>query len=108
MGVGVGTNTGNEYVFTANWGGASVSSFLINNSTTMIAPATVASGYNAPKGLAVDPQNVFVYAANSADGTIAVSKINGGCGSQICAGTQVSAESPHNSNSGPFGVTLAH
>ena len=108
VGVGVGTNTGNEYVFTANWGGASVSSFLINNSTTIIAPATVASGYNAPKGLVVDPQNVFVYSANSADGTVAVSKINGGCGSQICAGKAVPAESPHNSNSGPFGVTLVH
>jgi 6-phosphogluconolactonase (cycloisomerase 2 family) len=108
VGIGVGTNTGNEYVFTANWGGASVSSFLINNSTTMIGPPTVASGYNAPKGLVVDPQNVFVYTANSADGTVAVSKIKGACLSQICAGTTVSAESPHKAGSGPFGITLVH
>ena len=108
VGVGVGTNAGIEYVFTANWGGASVSSFLVNNATTMIAPPTVASGYNAPKGLVVDPQGAFVYTADSADGTVAVSKIKGGCGSQICAGTTVSAELPHKANSGPFGITLLH
>ena len=73
-----------------------------------IAPPIVASGYNAPKGLVVDPRGGFVYTADSADGTVAVSKIKGGCGSQICAGTTVSAESPHKANSGPFGITLLH
>ena len=107
VGVGVGTNAGNEYVFTANGGGASVSSFLVTNSTTLN-PPTVASGYNAPKGLVVDPQGGFVYTADSADGTIAVSKIKGACLSQICAGATVSAESPHKAKSGPFGITLLH
>ena len=108
VGIGIGTNTGNEYVFTANWGGASVSSFLVTNATTVIAPPTVASGYNAPKGLVVDQQGSFVYTADSADGTVAVSKIKGACLSQICAGTTVSAESPHKAGSGPFGITLLH
>ena len=107
VGVGIGTNTGNEYVFTANFGGASVSSFLVTNTTTVNAPATLASGYNAPKGLVVDPSG-FVYTADSADGTVGVSTIKGGCGSQLCAGTTVPAESPHNAKSGPFGITLLH
>jgi 6-phosphogluconolactonase (cycloisomerase 2 family) len=105
VGVGIGTNAGNEYVFTANFGGASVSSFLVTNTTTVNAPAALASGYNAPKGLVVDPGG-FVYTADSADGTVGVSTIKGACRSQICAGTTVSAESPHNAKSGPFGITL--
>jgi 6-phosphogluconolactonase (cycloisomerase 2 family) len=106
VGIGVGTNAGNEYVFTANFGGASVSSFLVSNSTTLNPPATLASGYHAPKGLVVDRQGAFVYTADSADGTVAVSKIKGACASQMCAGTTVAAESPHNANSGPFGIML--
>ena len=38
----------------------------------------------------------------------AVSKIKGACLRQKCAATTVSAESPHNANSGPFGITLLH
>jgi 6-phosphogluconolactonase (cycloisomerase 2 family) len=107
VGIGIGTNAGNEFVFTANFGGASVSSFLVTNSTTLNPPPALASGYNAPKGLVVDPQNVFVYTADSGDGTVSQSTINGSCGSSICAGPVVSTESPANPSSGPFGITLA-
>jgi DNA-binding beta-propeller fold protein YncE len=107
VGIGIGTNAGVEYVFTANFGGNSVSSFIITNSTTVISPPTVASGYNAPKGLVVDPQNAFVYAADSGDGTVSQSTIKGACGTSICAGPTVSTESPANHSSGPFGITLA-
>jgi 6-phosphogluconolactonase (cycloisomerase 2 family) len=107
VGIGIGTNAGNEFVFTANFGGASVSSFLVTNSTTLTMPPAVAPGYNAPKGLVVDPQNVFVYTADSGDGTVSQSTINGSCGSSICVGPTVSTENPANPNSGPFGITLA-
>lgn len=107
VGIGIGTNAGIEYVFTANFGGTSVSSFIVTNSTTLNPPPTVASGYNAPKGLVVDPQNVFVYTADSGDGTVSQSTISGTCGSSLCAGPLVSTENPANPNSGPFGITLA-
>jgi 6-phosphogluconolactonase (cycloisomerase 2 family) len=104
-------------LFAPDEGNGEVASFTIDgsgaltpvtNSSTLNPPATLASGHHAAKGLVVDPQGVFVYAANSADGTVAVSKIKGGCPSQKCAGTAVSAESPHKANSGPFGITLLH
>lgn len=107
VGIGIGTNAGNEFVFTANSGGASVSSFLVTNSTILTMPPAVAPGYNAPMGLVVDPQNVFVYTADSGDGTVSQSTINGSCGSSICAGPLVSTENPAKPNSGPFGITLA-
>ena len=107
LGIGIGTNAGNEFVFTANFGGASVSSFFVTNSTTLNPPPALASGYNAPKGLVVDPQSVFVYTADSGDGTVSQSTINGSCGSSICVGSTVSTENPANRNSGPFGITLA-
>jgi 6-phosphogluconolactonase len=107
VGIGVGTNAGVEYVFTANFGGTSVSSFIVTNSTTVITPPTVASGYSAPKGLVVDPQNAFVYTADSGNGMVGQSVIKGSCGSSICAGPTVPTEKPAKTNSRPFGITLA-
>lgn len=107
VGIGIGTNNGVEYVFTANSGGNSVSSFIVTNLTTVISPPTVASGYSAPKGLIVDPQNLFVYATDNGNGTVSQSIISGSCGSSICSGPTVATENPANSNSGPFGITLA-
>ena len=106
LGIGIGTNTGVEYVFTANFGAGSVSSFIITSGTTVISPPTVASGYSAPKGLVVDPQNAFVYAADSGNGTVSESIIKGACGFNICAGPTVPTESPAKPGSGPFGITL--
>jgi DNA-binding beta-propeller fold protein YncE len=106
VGIGIGTNASVEYVFTANFGTGSVSSFIITSSTTVVSPPTVASGYNAPKGLVVDPQNLFVYAADSGNGMVSQSIIKGTCGSSICAGPTVPTESPANTSSGPFGITL--
>ncbi|HXD90119.1 MAG TPA: beta-propeller fold lactonase family protein, partial [Candidatus Binataceae bacterium] len=106
LGIGIGTNTGVEYVFTANFGGNSVSSFIITSGTTVISPPTVASGYSAPKGLVVDPQNAFVYAADSGNGMVSESIIKGACGFNICAGPTVPTESPAKPGSGPFGITL--
>lgn len=109
VGIGIGTPSIAEFVFTANFGGASVSSFIVTNLTNLITPPIPASGYNAPKGLVVDPQNMFVYTADSGDGTVGQAIINNGttCTFQICAGPLVSTESPANPKSGPFGVTLA-
>jgi 6-phosphogluconolactonase (cycloisomerase 2 family) len=107
VGVALAVNTSVEFLFTANFGSSTISSFVVTSQTTVNTPPTVALGYNGAKGIVVDPQNVFVYTADSADGTVGMATINGTCGSQICAGTLVSTESPHNANSGPFGITLA-
>ncbi len=108
VGVGIAVNAGIEYLFTANKGGNSVSSFIVNAGTNVFTPPTLAARrYNAPTGLVVDPQNVFVYTADSGDGTVSQSTINGSCGSSICVGPVVSTESPANPSSGPFGITLA-
>ena len=79
VGIGIGSTTIAEYVFTANSGDTSVSSFVVSALTTLIMPPTAASGYNAPKGLAADPQNAFVYTADSGDGTVGQATINGTC-----------------------------
>jgi 6-phosphogluconolactonase (cycloisomerase 2 family) len=102
FGVGIGVNTGNEFVFTGNFGGGSVSSLLITSVTTLNPPPTTASPYSGPAGLVVDPQNKFVYAADNSDGTVSQSTIKGACGSNICVGPTVST-----GGSGPFGITLA-
>ena len=85
-------------------GNGAVSSFAIDGSGALTPIQAATKGRVG----VVDPQGVFVYTTNSADGTVAVSKIKGACPSQMCAGTTVSAESPHNANSGPFGITLLH
>ena len=107
IGVGIAVNAGIEFLFTANQGGNSVSSFQASG-TTVVTPPTLAGPYNGPTGLVVDPQMANVYTANNRDGTVAQSVINGtSCGSQICTGPTVSTESPANPKSGPFGITLA-
>ncbi len=106
VGVGIAVNTGIEFLFTANQGGNSLSSFVATG-TSVNVPPTVATGFNAPTGLVVDPQAKFVYTADNLDGTVSQSTINGSCGSQICAGPLVSTESPAKANSGPYGITLA-
>jgi len=111
FGVGMAVNAGVEYLFTANQGksgglAGSVSSFQASG-TTVVTPPAVASPYNGPTGLVVDPQNVFVYTADNFDGTVSQSTIKGSCGSSICLGPTVSTENPYNSSSGPFGIALA-
>ncbi len=91
-------------LFAPNEGNREVSSFAIDGSGALT-PMQAAT--NSKVGV-VDRRGGFVYTANSADGTVAVSKIKGACVSQKCAATTVSAESPHNANSGPFGITLLH
>src|SRR5215472_4315908 len=118
IGVGIGTNNSVEYLFTANQGllntvPGSVSSFVTSGTSVIVPPQTVplsgGAPYNGPTGLVVDPQNQFVYTANNFDGTISESAIgiNNLCATQICEVGLVSAESPHNANSKPFGITLA-
>jgi len=111
IGVAMAVNAGVEYLFTANQGksgglAGSVSSFQASG-TTVVTPPTVASPYNGPARLVVDPQKVFVYTADNFDGTVSRSTINGSCGSTICLGPTVSTENPHNASSGPFGIALA-
>jgi DNA-binding beta-propeller fold protein YncE len=107
LGIGIGTNTSVEYVFTGNFGSTSISSFIVTTGPTLVSPPTLASGYNAPKGLVVDPQNVFVYTADSGDGTVGMATINGSCGSQLCAGSTFPSENPANASGGPFMLILA-
>jgi DNA-binding beta-propeller fold protein YncE len=110
VGIGLATTSANEYLFTANFGSSTVSSFIVNTGTMLpISPPVAVSGYNAPKGLVVDPQSVFVYTADSGDGTVGQATIKNGtsCTAQICANTTIPTESPANPTSGPFGITLA-
>jgi 6-phosphogluconolactonase len=103
VGVGIGVNAGAEFLFTANQGANSVSSFLVTSVTTVhTPPTTTTSPYLKPTGLVVDPQNMFVYTANFGDGTVGQSTIKGACGFNICVGPTVST-----GGSGPFGITLA-
>jgi DNA-binding beta-propeller fold protein YncE len=89
-------------LFAPDQGNGEVSSFAIDGSGALTPMQAATNG----KVGVVDRQGVFVYTANSADGTVAVSKIKGACPSRMCAGATVSAESPHKANSGPFGITL--
>ncbi len=113
IGIGIGTNTSVEYLFTANQGApglgvaGSVSSFVATG-TTLTSPPTQASPYNGPLGLAVDPLNLFVYAADSGDGTVSQSIIKGTCGSALCAGPKIATENPVNKNSAPYGIVLSN
>ena len=113
IGIGIGTNSLIEYLFTANQGApglgvaGSISSFIASG-TTLTSPPTQASPYNGPIGLAIDPLNLFVYAADSGDGTVSQSIINGSCGSAICAGPTIATENPVNANSAPYGIVLSH
>ena len=68
-------------------GNGEVPSFAIDGSGAL---TPIQAATNGKVGV-VDRQGVFVYTANSADGTVAVSKIKGACVSQKCAGTTVSA-----------------
>ncbi len=106
IGLGMATNGGFQYLYTANQGGNSVSSFLASLTTLTVPPALV-TGYTGATGLVVDPQNLFVYTANNGNGTVGQVVINGTCGASICAGPSIPTESPANAGSGPWGVTLA-
>jgi len=106
IGLGMATNGGFQYLYTANNGGNSVSSFLASAQTLTEPPALV-TGYTGATGLVVDPQNLFVYTANNGNGTVGQVIINGTCGASICAGPSIPTESPANANSGPWGITLA-
>ena len=65
VGVGIGVNAdGIEYLFTANSGTASVSSFTVTSQVIVNSPPTLVTGYTGATGLVVDPQNMFVYTAN--------------------------------------------
>ena len=58
VGVGIAVTAGIEYLFTANQGGNSVSSFIVNGGTNVITPPVLAARHTtAPTGLVVDPQN---------------------------------------------------
>ena len=70
VGVALAVNTSVEFLFTANFGASTISSFVVTSETTVNTPPTLASGYNGAKGIVVDPQNVFVYTADSGDGTV--------------------------------------
>ena len=110
VGVGIGVNAGGiEYLFTANSGAASISSFSVTTGVIANSPPALVTGYTGATGLVVDPQNRFVYTANFGNGTVGQAMINNGttCTLQMCAGVSKPTESPTNVNSGPFGITLA-
>jgi DNA-binding beta-propeller fold protein YncE len=65
---------------------------------------------SAPTGLVVDPQNAFLYTTNQNAGTVSQFSLSPTCSASPgppCFVSNVATENPANSNSGPFGITLA-
>ena len=70
------TNGGIEYLFTADAEMPRCRRSLASQ-TTLTVPPTLVTGYTGATGLAVDPQNKFVYTANNLNGTVGQATIKG-------------------------------
>jgi DNA-binding beta-propeller fold protein YncE len=111
IGIGYATVGGFGYVFTANQGGSTLWSFQLTGPGNPVIPVAFGSGnVSAPTDLVVDPQNAFLYTTNQNAGTVSQFSLNPTCSGAPgppCFVGSVATESPANSNSGPFGITLA-
>ncbi len=105
IGIGMATNSGNNYVFTANVVGDFVQPFSQSSGALTPLGATTVTG--APTGLIADSQGEFVYTGNSGNGTITELEINGSCGQPLCVVDTFNAESPANSKAGTQFLTFA-
>ncbi len=98
IGIGLATNSGTNYLYTANSVGNSVSFFSRFGPSLSLLNAL--GGLNAPTGLGAAPQENFVYTGDSGDGTVAQLQINGSCGSPLCFVKTFATESPPNTRAG--------
>ncbi len=111
FGIGYASVTGSgNFLFTANQGTSTMWAFPIPNPGFPSSPVPFGAGnLNAPTGLVVDPQNAFLYTTNQNAGTVSQFSLSTTClgAGAPCFVGNVATESPLNSNSGPFGITLA-
>ncbi len=111
IGIGYATVGAIGYVFTANQGASTLWSFQLTSPGNPVIPVAFGSGnVSAPTDLVVDPQNAFLYTTNQNAGTVSQFSLNPTCAGAPgppCFVGSVATESPANSNSGPFGITLA-
>jgi 6-phosphogluconolactonase (cycloisomerase 2 family) len=112
FGIAYGTvNTVGNFLFTANQGDASMWSFFVAGPGSVNQPIAfgMTDNLSAPTGVVVDPQNAFLYTTNMNAGTVSQFQLTPACinAGGPCFVQSVATESPHNANSGPFGITLA-
>lgn len=113
IGIGFATVSGvANFVFTANQGDSTLWSFQLQSPGNPAIPVAFGSlNLNAPTGLVVDPQNAFLYTTNQNAGTVSQFSLSSTCFSSPAAAPcfvgSVATESPTNTKSGPFGITLA-
>lgn len=90
-----------RYVYTANFGASTISSFVINQTTGVLTTAAVdLAGGTGPYGIAVDPTGRFVYVTNSSADTVSMYSIN------QATGELTSITSDIASGDAPFGIAV--
>jgi DNA-binding beta-propeller fold protein YncE len=111
IGIGYATLSSGNFIYTANQGNSTMWSFLLTIAGNPAIPVEFGtSNLNAPTGLAVDPQNAFLYTTNQNAGTVSQFSLSPTCSvapGPPCFVGSVATESPAKANSGPFGITLA-
>jgi len=105
--VGIGTATANStaYIFSANVN--SISEFINSNLVLLVLSSQV-SNVAGPNGITVDPQQAFLYTANTGNGTIGLFQIGVNCPTvfePLCPVTSFSTES---SNSEPQFIAMTN
>lgn len=100
-----------NFIFTANQGGSTMWSFQVQNPGFPISPVEfpVSGQLNLPTGVAVDPQNAFLYTTNQNAGTVSQFSLAPACfaspGAPCFVGTLSTGSG---STGGPFGIILAN
>ena len=94
----------NEYLFTANQTGNSISEFT--NSAGVLTSVGALPGIAGATGLAADPDAANVYVTNLNDGTVTQLAVNGPCGQVLCEVQDYNTQSPANPNSAPSFVAV--
>jgi len=109
LGIGAFTNSGINYVLTANTNGNFVQPYQ-RNGAILTPQSSVVADATGPTGLVIDPAGAFGYTANSGSGTIALIGINNSqCGSKpFCVIKSFASESPANGNAGTQFVATTH
>jgi DNA-binding beta-propeller fold protein YncE len=108
IGIGAVTNSGTDYVFTANMTGNFVQPFI--RTAASLAQQTSVPDSFGPTGLIIDPSGLFFYTGNSGSGTIAQLNINSAAckGQAVCVVEAFNSESPANSNAGTQFLAVTH
>jgi 6-phosphogluconolactonase (cycloisomerase 2 family) len=112
IGIAVATvSTIANFLFTANQGTSTLWSFQLLSPGFPAIPVEFALGgeLNLPAGVAVDPQNAFLYATNQGAGTVSQFSLTPACFASPGAPCFVSTVSTGSgSTGGPFGIILAN